>query len=199
MDRYKMKIKGVGLTVFLIIAVLMVVLAACTPSSKDSDGEESRTPEVATEVIPTSTPAARATRIPTNTSMPATKSPTQTPRSLPSENYAGVLIIFRQEGGFAGLDITWRIYNDGRIEQDDEIIGELDQNALLLLMDKIDGSGFYDMDLAEPENICCDFFTFTITVLDGDRANSITISEADPAMPPGLEDVIRLVLQLVNE
>jgi len=194
-----MNVKGLGMTKFLIIAVLMVALAACTPSLEDSDGEESRTPEVATEVVPTSTPAALATRIPTNTSIPATRSPTQTPRSLPSENFAGVLIIFRQEGGFAGLDITWRIYNDGRIEQDDEFIGELDQNALLLLMDKIDGSGFYDMDLEEPENICCDFFTFTITVLDGDRANSITISEADPTMPPSLDEVIRLVLQMVND
>ena len=184
---------------WLTIAALMIVLAACTPTSENSNGEESRTPEVGTEVVHRSTPVALATPIPTKTSLPVTSSPTETPRTLPSENYAGVLIIFQQEGGFAGLDITWRIYNDGRIEQDDEFIGELDENALLLLMDKIDGSGFYDMDLEEPENICCDSFTFTITVLDGDRANSITISEADPTMPPSLDEVIRLVLQLVNE
>ena len=184
---------------WLIIAALILLLAACTPSSDRTNGEESRTPEVGTEVVHTSTPVALPTRIPTKTSLPVTGSPTETPRPDPGENYGGVLIVFQQEGGFAGLDITWRIYSDGRVEEEDEIIGELDQNALLLLMDKIDGSGFFDLDLEESENICCDFFTFTITVVDGDRVNSITISEADPNMPPGLEEVIRSVLQLVNE
>ena len=188
---------------WLILAVLILLLAACAPSSELTNGEESRTPEVGPEFVNTSTPAALATRIPTKTiqptSAPATSSPKETPLTLPGENYAGVLIVFQQEGGFAGLDITWRIYNDGRVERGSEIIGELDQKALLLLMDKIDGSGFFDLAQKESENICCDFFTYTITVLDGDRANSITISEADPDMSPGLEEVIREVLQVVNE
>ncbi len=184
---------------WLIVAALILLLSACAPSSGIINGEESRTPEVETEVVNTSTPVALATRIPTKTSLPATSSPTETPLTLPGENYAGVLIVFQQEGGFAGLDITWRIYNDGRVERGSEIIGELDQKALLLLMDKIEGSGFFNLAQKESENICCDFFTYTITVLDGDRANSITISEADPDMPPGLEEIIRQLVQVVNE
>ena len=181
-----------------VIAFLVSLLAACTPSSEVSNGEDPQITEKATEVVPTPTAIPEATPISTRVSQP-TSSPLPSATISPEhdENSDQVVIMLRQEGGFVGLDITWTIYPDGRIEQESEIIGKLDPVSHRQLLKKIGESGFFDLTQKKSGNFCCDFFTFTLTVTDGERENSITMSEADPEMPESLEKVILLILQSV--
>jgi hypothetical protein len=179
-------------------AFIVVLLAGCS-----STGE---VPTPQTSPVTTHTPAGiiltiePTSIIPSPSEAPATISaettliaitPSYDSTSFPNE----VVIVLHQEGGFAGLDQTWTVYQDGRIEMNGELSGQLSAQELAFLLNSIDQSGFFEFDHPESGPFCCDFFTFTITATVGDRSNSISVSDGNPDLPANINEIISVLLQ----
>jgi len=190
--------KGVDPRLTYFLAIIAALLAACQPAG------DVFTPTAApaatgipTEIVSSMEPPSM---IPSPVDPPVTKTvenrsvaitPSAELTFLPDE----IVITLRQEGGFAGLDHVWILYQDGRIEMNGELSGQLSAKELALLLDSIEQSGFFEFDHPESGSFCCDFFTFSITATVGDKSHSISVSDGDPGIPAGVNEIISLLLQ----
>jgi hypothetical protein len=183
------------------VVFIVVLLAGCA-----STGDVTTTPtppaitNTPTEIVSTIKPLST---VPSSPDAPVTKSTEMTSRGItPSVDYTTlpdkVVITLRQEGGFAGLDQVWILYQDGRILMNGELSGQISAQELSLLQNSIDQSGFFEFDHPEAGNFCCDFFTFTITATMGDRSHSISISDGDPDLPGNINEIISVLLQSLS-
>lgn len=83
-----------------------------------------------------------------------------------------IAIIFDRSGGFAGVDEKWTIYTDGSTEYENRKTGKLvkghvSAQEVANLLEFAYEEGFFSLEKHEylPPTICCDRFSYTITVL----------------------------------
>jgi hypothetical protein len=202
----------------LFAMMLIVALAACAgpvmeqtvepAGSPTADGallEVTSTPS--TEPAPTTPAVATTTTVVTATlvtTKPADEADLPTPdekNGEPGEQPDESLepaIVFSREGGLAGIMQTWEIYADGRTVRDDSAEWQVAPDMVSELLDTIEQAGFFELEPPKTTDICCDFFTYTITVLDGVREKTVIFSEGDPDLAPGLQSVVAAILEFIT-
>jgi hypothetical protein len=124
--------------------------------------------------------------------------PDDTSEDSPEENGKPV-IIFHQEGGYAGVDLTWSIYANGLIvtpEGEEISVAPAVVDELLKIIEQ---TGFFEFVQPKPSNICCDFFTFTLAVTNGDLKNVITYNGGDTNIPAGIAEAVSAVQQVITQ
>lgn len=188
---------------FFWLMILMIFPAACGPALPP-DVEPALTAELESGALERTKP----TPLPTKTETaeirePVDEEPSPIPEratndeieidkteSLPAE----VVLIFNRSGGFAGLDQQWVIYADGRIEQPDGQLLQVDSTQIQTLIDTIRAANFFDLsDSYIPLDNCCDRFTYAITVqLNGQRKTVSTTDDA-PKQPEALAEVMNAI------
>ena len=105
------------------------------------------------------------------------------------------LIVFRRSGGLAGVSESWVIYEDGRVVYQEEIkgesaTGEIHVQELAGLLGLIEERGFFSFsDSYMPQNICCDRFSYEITVLKDGQSKTVTAIDGAEA-PEGLWSIM---------
>jgi len=105
------------------------------------------------------------------------------------------LIVFRRSGGLMGVSESWVIYEDGRVAYQEEIkgesaTGEIEAQELAGLLALIEEAGFFSFrDSYMPQNICCDRFSYEITVFQDGRNKRVTTMDGAEA-PEGLWTII---------
>jgi hypothetical protein len=109
------------------------------------------------------------------------------------------VIVFNQTGGFAGVDLTWKIYANGLIVTPDSEELFVDPAVVDELLEIIEQTGFFEFVQPKPSNICCDFFTFTLAVTNGDLNNVITYNGGDTNIPAGIAEAVSAVQQLIAQ
>jgi hypothetical protein len=126
-----------------------------------------------------------------------TPNPTQAPLASPSVSPltsplmpGEALIVYHRSGGIAGLDETWLIYPDGRVQYQGGLAGQAKQltaNQLNRLIEQVRASNFFQLkDSYVPADTCCDRFLYEITVsLDG-RVKTVRTLQAEPDVPATL-------------
>jgi hypothetical protein len=121
----------------------------------------------------------------------------QAPGPLEDESlelFEEATLSYQRSGGFAGLDETWLIYGDGRIVEPNgnETLIEPEQVAQLLV--DLEEAGFFQLDPTyEPENPCCDRFTYVLTAQVGERANRMSAVDGVESVPEELWDSLAIV------
>lgn len=175
--------------------LLLLTAVACAPASSPTETPTAvdfaePTPG---ETEPTATTETTATMTPIAGERPEETVPTEDELSVQE-----TVIEFSVEGGFAGINRWWLIYEDGRVEGDAGQAWQVDPQTVAELLAVIEETGFFDMVPSEPEPFCCDFFTFTLSARKDLLENTITISEADPSMTAELEEAITAVQQFVS-
>ena len=201
----------------LFVLVLLISTACSGPSSEPaaptfvatvSEPLQDDTPSAtATTASPTPVPAATsAPTLPAATSAPtlptATSAPTLPPDDISEdtpEETGEPVIIFHQEGGFAGVDLTWSIYANGLIVTPDGEEISVAPAVVDELLELIEQIGFFELVQPKPSNICCDFFTYTLAVSNGDLNNVITFSGGDPNIPAGLSEAVSAVQLIIAQ
>jgi len=193
----------------ILFALLLLISTACAgPSS-----EPAAPPLEATvsEPLQDDTPSATATTasptpIPAATSAPTLPAATSAPTLMPDdisedtpEETGEPVIIFHQEGGFAGVDLTWSIYANGLIVTPDGEEISVAPAVVDEILELIEQIGFFEIVQPKPKNICCDFFTYTLAVTNGDLKNVITFSGGDPNIPAGLAEAVSAVQLLIAQ
>jgi hypothetical protein len=183
----------------LIILVLLISTACDAPSTEPSTPSPVAT---VAEPLPEDTPSATATNV-SPTPIPAAKlAPTLPPGDLSKgspEVTGEPVIIFHQEGGFAGVDLTWSIYDNGLIVTPAGEELSVAPAIVEELLEIITQTGFFEIVQPKTSNICCDFFTYTLTVSTGNLNNTITFTDGDPNAPPGLTKAVSAVQQLITQ
>jgi len=94
---------------------------------------------------------------------------TPVPMKIPQPE-GNALIVFRRSGGLMGVSESWVIYEDSQVAYQEEIkgesaAGEIEAQELAGLLALIEETGFFSFsDSYMPQNICCDRFSYEITV-----------------------------------
>jgi len=148
----------------MLLLWLFLFLMGCAPPPSEVLSQGSPTP-VATKPIPL---------------------PVKTPLSEGSP-----VIIFRRSGGLSGVSESWIIYEDGRVIYQEEMkgesaAGEVEAQELAGLLALIEEVGFFSFsDSYLPQDICCDRFSYEITVFKDGQSKRVTTMDGAEA-PEGL-------------
>jgi hypothetical protein len=159
----------------------------------------SKTPTEAPPTIPSGTPTipikSPAQSLPT----PTLAVPTKVPVSATAAPATDATIIFQRSGGIAGTSETWTIYTDGRVIGNNGKQGQVASDQVTSLLHQIETTGFFDWhDLPPPRNVCCDRFTYVLTVRTPERENTVTTVDAAPQQPAGLQTILDQVTRLIS-
>ena len=106
-------------------------------------------------------------------------------------------MVFQQEGGLMGMTKTWYISAGGEIASEEDGICQVEPEAVADVIELAEEIGFFDMPVKEAPDICCDFFTFTLTIHLGDQSNTITVSEGDPNLSQEFRELLTSVQRVV--
>jgi hypothetical protein len=106
----------------------------------------------------------------------------------------GVALSYQRSGGFAGLEETWLVYEDGRIEGP----GGLDYTAkpaqVEQLIADLEKAGFFSLDSQyKPENPCCDRYVYVVTARFGESIQQMTAVDGVESVPAALWDCLQII------
>jgi len=191
---------------------LLLLLAACTATTANEPAVES------TAVLPEETAPALTSVTSTPTASPAATALATSDSSTDNANNANnsndpapgkeeadlevgdAVLVFQRTGGLMGIrsnDQTWHFYADGRVTVSDGRSWETDPEAVNALVDNILGLGFADFAASYmPEDTCCDRFTYTLIVQDGEKVYKATTMD-DANAPTELFQAIDLINEFI--
>lgn len=181
----------------VLLTIIALVLAACTISAQEpgpsSDVEETAQPAVtaAASAVPTSTSPA-----PICEDLPEVTSDGEEEVTVPENAVA----VFQKTGGFAGVEETTVIYVDGLIKNDKGEQTEVPPQVVdTFVMTAVD-AGFFDFKSNYvPENYCCDFFNYSLTIRDCEQVHTVMTADGVPDIPVELQQIIITVQSLITD
>jgi hypothetical protein len=109
------------------------------------------------------------------------------------------VISFHQSGGFAGVNRQWQIYADGRVVDGGGKTTRADVQAVERLRASIRDSGFFEFagSYMPKQPMCCDHYSYVITVRDGERSHTVATLSQAPAAPAELFEIITSIQNLL--
>jgi hypothetical protein len=111
----------------------------------------------------------------------------------------GAVVVFRREGGIAGLSEQWTIFPDGRVQDADGNQYEIEPAAVTAMLAAIESAGFMELDNSgPPADLCCDRFVYTLAVRLGDRVHTMQTVDGAEDVPEGLIATIDAVQSVVE-
>ncbi|MFQ5400496.1 MAG: hypothetical protein ACE5E7_12970 [Anaerolineae bacterium] len=203
--------KRINLILFIVLALGVV---ACSPAG-DPAPEETAAPEptaarsveVATETPPPSPTPAAATETPSITAVKITPPPTNVPdapavaeETAASEAAVGesAVIVFKRNGGFAGVDETWTIFSDGTVKGPGGELRTVDPAQVQAVLDIAQTADF--MNLADSYltlDNCCDRFFYSVTIRRGEEVKTVNTVDDAPNQPDSLLQVMNAIGELL--
>ncbi len=125
----------------------------------------------------------------------------ETPTTAPTATFStNTAVIFKRSGGLGGLNETWTIFTDGRIETNSSIQPELSAEDVEQMLNGLESSGFFELeDSYLPDDTCCDRFFYQITASQGSTFHTVNTLEATPDMPEALQQALRLIQTILFE
>lgn len=97
-----------------------------------------------------------------------------------------------------GIMQSWAISPGGQVVTEQNGTCQVDPERLSDIQTAAVESGFFEMSLPEAAAICCDFFTYTLTIHSGNMVNTVVVSEGDPKLPQDLRELIASVQQTIS-
>ena len=124
---------------------------------------------------------------------------TAVPEPDTPHNTSDTIIIYGRSGGFAGLQQEWTIHANGQIVLPDGSQKEIDVAQAQVLFDTVKTANFQSLNEAYmPKDICCDLFTYTVTVQTGNETQTITTMDEAPNVPAELTAVLQTINELIQ-
>lgn len=121
--------------------------------------------------------------------------PVATATAVPTATYApNTAVIFKRSGGIGGVDESWVIFMDGRVETNTTVEPQLTAEEVSQLLGSLDSAGFFGLSGSYlPEDTCCDRFFYEITAVQETTFHTVTTLEATPDMPESLQQALQIV------
>ncbi|MDX1412917.1 MAG: protealysin inhibitor emfourin [Candidatus Promineifilaceae bacterium] len=115
--------------------------------------------------------------------------------SIPTD----VVIVYQQEGGFAGITKEWIILPDGTITAPGEEILTAEPNEIEELMNMSTSDDIFALkDTYVPKDHCCDQFIYTVTITDGAEEKTIRTSDGIQ-QPEELTELLTVIQQVIAD
>lgn len=192
----------------LLLCGWLVTACTATVSNNNEPPAASSTPgeiglvEVTATAAPSSTPTSEptATTEPTAITEPtATRPPTATPLPDRPQLPADLQFVFSQEGGFAGIKQEWVIDGRGRVTQNGVEVQQLTEEKLTDLYQILLDNNFFTLaPTYKAEEICCDFFTYRLTVTVNGQDTTATAIGGPPETPEWLWNCLAPIIEITN-
>ena len=190
---------------------IIMALAACTAVSSPTPAEENSASLPKQTAVPALSPVT-PTAVPQPTAVPPPTAVTEnvlgsntTSQDDSSSSHNEVklgdaLLLFERTGGMMGIgsnDQTWHFYGDGRVTVSDGRSWQVDSQQIATLVKDILALGFTDFaDSYMPQDTCCDRFTYTLIIKEGDWVYQTTTMDGADG-PPELFQAIDLINQFI--
>lgn len=213
--------------IWLLLLVGLWLLAACSPAAggdardnttTDPDAsptqaldpvtlppEASATPELpAVEVAVTNTTEMTATiTVEATPNATATTDSTNVPDDgsdtaeiLPSD----LVITFTQEGGIMGLQVELVIDSSGRVTQNGTVIAQLTPEEMDHIYQTLINNDFFTLaPNYQAEDICCDFFVYTLAVHANGETTAVRTVGGPPDTPEWLWNALQPFIALAEQ
>jgi len=188
---------------FVVGLFLVATLAGCTAVPAATPGEEnsaSLPKQTAVPALSPVTPTAKATPAATKDTAGSADSQDQTSQSKPELAMGDAVLVFQRTGGLMGIgsnDQTWYFYADGRVTVSDGRSWQVKPAEITTLVDDLLALGFAGMGPDYlPADTCCDRFTYTIAIRDGEAIYQTTTMDGADA-PPELFQAIDRINQFI--
>ena len=110
---------------------------------------------------------------------PASSSP---PASTSTQSVKATSVTVRRTGGIAGVDDTWTVKADKP--------GDLSSHAADEVLRIASSPAFQGIDPAKPTHMCCDFFSYTVTVSYSDGSRLQIHADDGSPQPAPLEELL---------
>jgi hypothetical protein len=111
-----------------------------------------------------------------------------------------VVLIYQRSGGFAGTSEGWKVFANGRIVADDGSETRVSTEKVADLLRTVEELAFFEMTgNYMPEDICCDRFTYVLTIRSGDKENTVTTIDAAPNTPEAFWDILDVVDHFITD
>jgi len=157
----------------------------------------------ATTVAPTAvTPGVTPARTPvvTATSGSTVASTASVEAQSEPEGEAAVVLVYKRSGGFAGVDESWTVYEDGRVVDASGKESTVSISELADVIAQAQQAGFFDQRLAvDRKSACADCFTYELEMsVDGQR-NKVAFKDAQQDVPDAIWRLLASVQGLVGQ
>lgn len=195
----------------VLFALFAVLIAACTTSSDNSNSISE-----AIETLQPTIDTAENTLEPAATDVASTVEAVMSPEALACESLPEVttetatdetvtvpenaVAVFQKTGGYAGVSEQTVIYTDGYIENDQNESFQSSPEVVNTLISTANDIGFFDFDgNFVPEDHCCDYFNYSLTVRDCDQMNTVITADEVPGAPAELTQLIQTIETLISQ
>jgi Na+-transporting methylmalonyl-CoA/oxaloacetate decarboxylase gamma subunit len=197
---------------FILLAILAFMIAACSSTNENSndgpnsisEAQETLAP-VVTEVQETIEPVITEAATIVATVMTPAPSECESLPELTTEGEDGVTVpenavaVFQKTGGFAGISETTVIYEDGHIENDKNEELQVPPQVVDGVIETAADAGFFDLNRNYvPEDHCCDFFTYSVTIRDCERVHTVITADEVPGAPAELNNLISTIESIIT-
>jgi hypothetical protein len=122
-----------------------------------------------------------------------TTSPLTSPLASPLAVPGSVVIMVHRTGGFAGVDETWTLYDDGRVAHTGRGTGQTNQigsNAVAAVI-AVARANFAALNTVyKPANTCCDRFVYEIAITVNGQTKTIHAVDGAADEPPTTTQVL---------
>lgn len=122
--------------------------------------------------------------------------------TLTPPNSQDPIVVYHRSGGFAGVDETWSIYADGRVQYAGRGTGSTGQltadqlSSLFATLRSIDFTSIKDSYIGA--DTCCDRFIYELTInLDG-KTKSIKTIDAAEGEPAALTTLLNAISAITH-
>jgi hypothetical protein len=180
--------------IYLVLVLLLLVLpAACTPAAEQSL-EESATND--SDTTPALLPVTNTPEVVEGKETATSNSAEASDDILSRDEVETAVLIYTRRGGLKGIgpsDREWRFYGDGRVVGSDGPSWQIEPATIENLVTEIMASGFQDLENSYiPEDTCCDRATHVIVIQTAEETYTVeTLDGAD--MPESLEDSLQKI------
>jgi hypothetical protein len=152
---------------FIFVIGLVMLCTACVVRSETTPGATIRPAATDTPVPETDAPAGIAPTRPVKGPVIESGKPGPIP--------AGALLVYRRSGGFAGIDQTWTLFTDGRMDLPGGRNRSVSAGEAQALVDGLEQMGFFRLDESYGRlGACCDHYTYQLTLVKNGQARTIT-------------------------
>ena len=180
---------------FIFLLLCCGCLVACTPGT--ANAPQATIPATLEQSV-----------VPTEPALPTlTPEPAATTEALPDPDNgdlaaypADLLITFRQEGGFAGLQLEWVIEASGRVTQNGAELAPLTPEQVAGIYQALLDNDFFNLaPNYKAEEICCDFITYTLIVTANAQTTTAMTVGGPPDTPEWLWNCLQPILVVVGQ
>jgi hypothetical protein len=105
-----------------------------------------------------------------------------------------LVIEYQRSGGYAGVNESYSLFSDGRINVINADGWQVDAKRVDALVKRLAELGFYDLASAYiPKNACCDRFSHQLTVKYGNNTHTVSAVGGDPRVPENFWEILKVV------